>query len=403
MLKYFLYIIIGLPLLAGYGCKKKDALPDLRENYNYKDTRPFGGYVAYHILVNSFADNWLVIKDEPFASTAKWQKGDSSSLYISISKKFYADESDANALMDFVYKGNTVFIAASEIDTVLLSKLYCRQENFDWMFYMIPSIYTNASVRIVKGLTTEKNHLLQYFYLPFTNYFSEINATYGRKVGYNQNDQPNCIVFFWGKGKMYLHCDPRALSNYFLLKDNNYQYFTQLLQLMPEKPEHVYWDNYYNKKNYKSGNGSFSTLSAIFKYPPLKWAFWISLLLLLLYILFNGKRRQRIVPVIKPVQNSSVAFAEAIAGLYLKEKNNKTIAGKMITYFNEYIRSRYFLNTNVINSDFLTALSRKSGVAFDKIETLYRTMQQVAGSMEIDDFILLNLNEQIQQFYKNRN
>ena len=143
-------------------------------------------------------------------------------------------------------------------------------------------------------------------------------------------------------------------------------------------------------------------MSTIFKYPPLKWAFWISLMLLLLYILFNGKRRQRIVPIIKPVQNSSVAFAEAIAGLYLKEKNNKIIADKMITYFNEYIRSRYFLNTNIANHDFLMALSRKSGVVLNKTETLYRTMQQVSDSIEIDDFILLNLNEQIQQFYKNK-
>ena len=403
MSKVFCYIVLNFLLLVQYSCTRKNTIPDLRETYNYKDTKPFGGYVAYGLLANSFPDNWLVIKQDPFAATANWINNDSSSLYISISKKFYVDEKDAEAMMDFVYKGNNVFIAASEIDTVLLSKLYCRQENFDWMVNMAPVIYTKASVSLLKDFVTVKENAAHYFYLPFANYFSQVNTQYGRKAGYNQNNQTNCFIFFWGKGKLMLHCDPRAFSNYFLLTGSNYQYFTQLLQLMPGKPEHVYWDNYYNKKNYKSGNDSFSTLSGIFKYPPLKWAFFISLILLLLYILFNGKRRQRIVPVITPVQNSSVAFAEAIAGLYLKEKNNKTIAEKMITYFNEHVRSRYFLNTNLPNNDFLIALSRKSGVTLNNTETLYRTMQQITGSADIDNFMLLNLNEQIQQFYKNRN
>ncbi|MEP6712627.1 MAG: DUF4350 domain-containing protein [Ferruginibacter sp.] len=402
MPKYFFYIILCFLLVVQYGCSKKNNLPDLRETYSYKDTKPFGGYTAYSLLVNSFPDNWLGIKTDAFATTASWLSNDSSSLYVSISKKFYVEDRDAEALLDFVYKGNTVFIAASEIDTVLLAKLYCGHENFDWMFYLAPAVYTQASVKLINDITTASVASHQYFYFPFLNYFSKINASYGRIIGYNQKAQPNCIVFFWGKGRMFLHCDPRAFSNYFLLKDSNYQYFTQLLQVMPKKPEHVYWDDYYNKKNYQSGGSSFSTLSAIFRYPALKWAFWIALLLLLLYILFNGKRRQRIVPVVKPVQNSSIAFAEAIAGLYLKEKNNRTIADKMISFFNEYIRSRYFLNTNLANQDFLNTLSRKSGVALDKTETLYRTMQQVANSAEIDDFMLLNLNEQIQQFYKNR-
>ena len=172
---------------------------------------------------------------------------------------------------------------------------------------------------------------------------------------------------------------------------------------MPQTPEHIYWSSYYGKKTYKESDNSFSTLSTIFKYPPLRWAFWIALALLLLYILFNGRRRQRIVPVIPPVENSSVAFAEAIGGLYLKEKSNKTIAEKMITYFHEHIRSRYFLNSSVVNEDFLQSLSRKSGVEYATIKRLYYDMQTAVDSPEVDDEMLLNLNTQIQEFYKTKN
>ena len=92
------------------------------------------------------------------------------------------------------------------------------------------------------------------------------------------------------------------------------------------------------------------------KHPPLAFAFWLSLILLLLYILFGGKRVQRIIEQLKPNENTTVTFTETIGRLYLQKKDNKNIADKMITYFNEYIRNTYFLNTNLVNDDFIAVL-----------------------------------------------
>ena len=168
------------------------------------------------------------------------------------------------------------------------------------------------------------------------------------------------------------------------------------------EPEHVYWDDYYNKlMNRKNSKKSFSTFSEIMKHPPLKAAFWLSLLLLLMYILFGGKRVQRIIQQLKPNENTTVTFTETIGRLYLQKKDNKNIADKMITYFNEYIRNTYFLNTNHINDDFIVMLSRKSGVDRDKVDTIYRTITAAQRSNEVNDYQLLSLQEQIQQFYKN--
>ena len=74
----------------------------------------------------------------------------------------------------------------------------------------------------------------------------------------------------------------------------------------------------------------------------------------------------------------------------------------MVTYFNEYIRNTYFLNTNHINDDFVEVLSRKSGVEKDKVDTLYRSIVATQNSDVVSDYQLLSLQEQIQQFYKNR-
>jgi hypothetical protein len=136
------------------------------------------------------------------------------------------------------------------------------------------------------------------------------------------------------------------------------------------------------------------------KHPPLAAAFWLSLIMLALYLAFGSKRRQRVIPPRKPNENTSVTFTETIGRLYLQKKDNKNIAEKMITYFNEHVRNSYFLNTNVVDDEFITTLSRKSGVDRGAVESLYRAMQHAHQSAAVDDYQLLSLNQQIQHFYK---
>jgi hypothetical protein len=245
-----------------------------------------------------------------------------------------------------------------------------------------------------------------YYYFPFRNHFFNIDSSNTRVIGYNEDHKPNSIVHFYGSGKLFLHCDPRAFSNYFLLKEENYKYLQNSLAYSFTEPDHLYWDDYYNKLRYRkerNNDKEFSTFSEIMKHPALAWAFWIALALLSVYILFGGKRLQRIIEQRKPNENTSVTFTETIGRLYLQKKDNRNIADKMVTYFNEYIRNKYFLNTNSVNEDFITALSRKSGVQRDKVETLYRNIAGIHSSGDVNDYQLLSLQEQIQNFYKNRN
>lgn len=181
----------------------------------------------------------------------------------------------------------------------------------------------------------------------------------------------------------------------------------QLLQLMDESPEGIYWNEYYAKSdNAMGGNGrsgsSFSSFGELLKHPPLAWAFWLSLLSLLLYVLFSIKRKQRIIKQVQPNINSSVAFTETIARLYLQKKDNKNIADKMITYFNEHLRSHYFLSGTAGSPGFIQSLSRKSGVSLEKTTSLFYAIEQANDKTNITDFELLSLNEHIQQFYKKR-
>ena len=132
------------------------------------------------------------------------------------------------------------------------------------------------------------------------------------------------------------------------------------------------------------------------------WAFWLLLLLLALYILFGGKRRQRIVDTIPPNTNTTVAFTETVGHLYLQKKDNRNIADKIIMYFQEYIRKKYFLNTSQVNDGFITTLSRKSNTPQADTEALFALILEVQQSAQISDVQLLLLNQHIENFYKNK-
>ena len=390
----FLAVTVLLNACLGGGGRK---MPSLKETYSKKDTKPFGAEIAYRQIESMYDGNFIQEKKQNFKET--WDNiSDTGSLYICMAPKLFVTEEDVEAMMEYVQAGNSLFISAGLIDALLLNEVGCSAVyTSPYSENMVGKMQSTA---VVSALQPEFKY--GYYYYPFQNFFTDIDTTNTRVLGYNDNKKPNFIVYFHGKGRLYLQCEPRAYSNYFLLKDNNYQYLKNTVAFTGNEPEHVYWDDYYNKlTSRKNSKKSFSTFSEIMKHPPLKAAFWLSLILLLLYLLFGGKRVQRIIQQLKPNENTSVTFTETIGRLYLQKKDNKNIADKMITYFNEYIRNTYFLNTNHVNDDFIVMLSRRSGVDKDKVDTIYRTITAAQRSNVINDYQLLSLQEQIQQFYKN--
>ena len=396
-LVHIVLLLIVTVLLQGCLGSENRKLPSLKETYSKKDKKPFGAAIAYRQLEAMYEHNFIQEKKQNFKET--WENiSDTGALYICLAPKLFVTEEDVEAMMEFVHAGNSLFISAGKIDEFLLDEVGCSV------------VYTSQAIENMLGKmdNTSVSSALQpafkygYYYYPFHNFFTNIDSSNTRVLGYNDDKRPNSIVYFYGKGRLYLQCEPRAYSNYFLLKDNNYHYLKNTVAFTQNEPQHVYWDDYYNKlMNRKNSKRNFSSFSEIMKHPPLKAAFWLSLSLLLLYLLFGGKRVQRIIQQLKPNENTTVTFTETIGRLYLQKKDNKNISDKMITYFNEYIRNTYFLNTNHVNDVFIIMLSRKSGVEKEKIDSIYRTIVATQGSNVVNDYQLLSLQEQIQQFYKN--
>lgn len=395
--KYGVYFLL---LAMACGCTQQQSLPSLKETFSKKDKNPFGGYVFYDQVDLLFNHNVVHIEKENFETV--WQNmSDTSSLYISISKNLFLTKADEKAMLSYVESGNTLFLSSQHIDSTLLDSLGCKVVAASPFTETLENIRP-TSVRM-DTIVYSKPGPYNYFYLPLNSYFKSYDTSITNVLGKNDAGNANFIEIYYGKGKFYLQCEPRAMSNYFLLQQKNYQYLQNIFVFINTVPQHVYWDDYYNKRNYKpNGKNAKSGIGLLLQYPQMAWAFWLLLLLLALYILFGGKRRQRIVDTIPPNTNTTVAFTETVGHLYLQKKDNKNIADKMIMYFQEHIRKQYFLNTSHVNDIFITTLSRKSNTPQADTEALFALILEVQQSAQISDVQLLSLNQHIENFYKNK-
>ena len=389
-------------------------LPSLNETFRKDDKKPFGSYVAYNHFKNLFGNNYVETIETSFDETwnnIKDYSTDKYSLYILVAKNLSLNYIEAEAMSSFVKEGNDLFIAADYIDMELQSKMNFITERDKEVTKEMQGAMHPASVKMYFG-NNFNAPAYGYYYYPFLNSFTSYDSAFTRVLGVNEEGNPNYIVMFIGKGRLYLHAGPRVFSNYFLLTNKNYEYLENVFSYLRSEPKNIYWDEYYKNKSYtrkksssSSGgndNKAFSSFNVINKNPPLLWAFWLALISILLFVLFNMKRKQRIINEVKPNVNTTVNFTETVGRLYLQKKNNKNIAEKMITYFYEHIRNKYFLNTNEVNKQFITTLAGKSGFGKEETEKLFNSITMIQSDENVSDDELMALNIQLQKFYKNK-
>ncbi len=414
---YCLNILLTAVLLVSCTFKEKPKLPPLNETYKSDDKNPFGSYIAYNDFKKLFQYRYVDVNKKPFADAwldmQEYSTNTKYSLYIIITRNLMVSYNESEALLSFVKEGNDLFIAADYIDDYFLKKINCRQQRDLEIASETEGSMKITSVSLQRDFA-DNNTLYQYFYYPFLNSFYDFDSLHTKVLGLNETGKANYIVVFFGKGRLYLHAAPRTFSNYFLLTQHNYLYLENILKYLRPEPKNIFWDEYFKGKmiNRKTRNqnfddqkneaDNFSSLSVINKNPPLLWAFWLCISLIIIYVIFNIKRKQRIIDEKKPNVNTTLAFTETIGRLYLQKKNNKRIAEKMITYFYEYIRSRFFLNTSQVNPEFISSLSGKSGIEITATEKLFGAINEVQSKKEITDAELLSLNEQVESFYKKR-
>ena len=358
---------------------------DWSKSFAKKDKIPYGGYIIYDISKGLFPDKEFELKELPIYNTLKG-KYHYNTNYVFINTYFSPDRLDTEYLLDYVAEGNDVFISALGIYGNLADSLQIK--TYD-VFFSQDSVNINFSLA---GLKSDFGY--SYFKGNFENYFSEFDTALVQVLGKNGNDKVNFLRIKYGEGNFLLNTVPLAFTNYHLLNSANNEYVYKALSHLPF--QNTFWDDYY-----KDGNKYSATiLQYILSQKALKWAYFIMLVSVFLFIFFYGRRKQRIIPVMSPLTNTTLEFVETVGNLYYQQKDFKNIAEKKISYLLDYLRNKYSIKAGTFNEETISKISEKSSINTGILKSLFKEIKKINDSTKITEDELININYKIEKFYE---
>lgn len=384
------YLIIGSLLIIGYLLIQyfKPKPTNWKTTYLSEDKIPFGTYILRQRIHDVLPGAKVKTVQNPIYNTLKEKPKGTSNLFI-IGSNLKVDSLDYREMVKYMQNGNNIFLAAYQIRGVLLDTLKLNiSSDFDFQNQRkYPINFTNPIL---------KRELDYYFDKGISEqYFDKLDTNRAIVLGQKAGDKANFVQFKYGKGSLFILPNPQLLTNYSLLKEDGADYAAKALSYLP-KVETLIWDEHFTRPDTQNR----SVLRVFFQYDQLRWAYYIALFSLLAFVLFEIKRRQRIIPIILPLKNTSIEFAKVVGRVYYLQRNNRDIAEKKVVYLFEYIRNRYRLNTNNFNQEFKESLMNSSSATAETIEELLTEIAYLNAGQMVSDQQLIRLNKLIEQFYK---
>ncbi|MDO7852711.1 DUF4350 domain-containing protein [Hymenobacter convexus] len=317
--------------------------------------------------------------------------------YLFINEGFELSRTDARALLQYVARGNNAFVAAKyfrsqrgllrdSLGFGVKERALTSSKNLKGIF-SIDSVdlrFTNpalarAHIRL-PGVSVEQ-------------YLEVDSGRVGRTLATDAQGHAVFVRIDYGRGHFYLCTAPVAFTNYYLLRPRTARFAEAALAYLPAR--RALWDEYL-----KQGPvGEQSLLRVVFAHEALRWAYYLCLFGGLLFVLIEARRRQRIIPTIKPLPNTTLLFTRTVASLYRQGSNHALIGEKKVALFMDYLRQRFQeTNPDFADADFRERLSQKSGLTRQRVDELLRLVNFARTAPQMTDQQLLQLSKALGDF-----
>ena len=386
MRDFKIYITIASVLLIVYLVAQynKPAPINWQPTLYYNDKIPFGTYVLHNELTHFFAGAKISNTNKTLYDQFNYVDVTNSN-YLIIAKTVKLTKYDYKAMVHYIELGNSVFISAFEWEGKLADtlKLSTGQE---YKKKNTSLNFTNDKLKATSDYQFDKDIS--------NDFFTGFDTAHAVVLGKNEMGHSTFINFKFGKGNLYLSTNPMVFTNYGLLSNRGDEYVAKALSYLPAS-QNIFWDEFQNGDIQQDQ----SPMRVFFNYPALQWAYYIGLFSIIFFILYEMKRRQRIIPVIEPLKNSTVDFVQVVGQVYYDQRNNMNIAEKKMIFFLEHVRTNYYLKTSPLNAEFINRLAQKTGIEHSFVAELINYINYVSVQKQINDDELIRLNQLIEQFY----
>lgn len=384
------YLLIGSLLLGAYFVAQyyKPKPVNWNETFSRKDKIPFGTYVMFERLNDIFPQAEIkTYQQAPYLTFT--EDSAKAGSYIIVAPRLKMDQYDYAQLAEYIRKGNDVFIATYYLGQYFGDSLNIKI-NSEWKIAKGKRI----AINFVNPRLNPTRHYV--FDRDIGNqYFSSFDTSKVTILARNSRGNPVYIHQPLGKGNLYLMSSPFFFTNYNLLKPEGADFAEKALSYL-RASEEVIWDDF----SALGAEESTSLVRVFLRHKELKWAYYIAFFAMIAFVTYEVKRRQRIIPVIEPLKNSTTGFVRVVGQLYYQQRDNSNIANKKVVYLLEEIRSRYHIKTNEINAEFVELLIKKSGISKQLATDLLGQITQLRKYRHVSDKELIELNKNIELFHK---
>jgi hypothetical protein len=389
--KYIMYIglLAGLLLIL---MLSKNKQYDWRVTLAHEDKNPYGTYALNELLPgiikSDLKNSYLTLYELKDTLQAREN-------ILLLCSSFSPGKEDTEMLLTYAESGATLFISANDFygpfaDTLGLttSDSFFEGEN---AFEQIDSGFLHFVSPVM-----DSTRQFQFKRGNIHSYFSKLDSAEAAVIATNDFHQPVTLRISKGKGAIILNSTPMVFTNIHLLNAENHEFASTLLSYLPQR--NTYWTEYYHLGRMEVA----TPLRFILTNEPLRWAYYISIISLLLFMIFEAKRKQRIIPIIKPLANTTLEFISTIGNLYYQRGDHKNIAEKKIQFFFDQVRSQYMMSMQLRDEGFIALLTRKSGASEKTVREVVSIINHILTKEKITAAELTDLNRSIEKFQQKK-
>jgi hypothetical protein len=416
----FVASFLGLALIYFTLFYEKDKRYDWSEDYVLDKEKPYGTWLISELLKEYQNHDYHELNKPLDRSLNNAEKG---SNYIFIGEEIYLEKSGRDSLLSFVAKGNSAFIFTITEPLLLLQELIPELDvDSFYTFYeyaysdsllsklVLPPFHEDKAIRIPYRYRKDLSAYHWAYLSP--NIKDERIVFLGRSFGESTDNKAfegvNYFSIAYGDGIFYFHTQPISFSNIVLKESDMLGYSNRVFAYLDDGP--ILWEEHnwrFNKPNnktwlykpdfFKSGKGP---LNFILSNPPLKWAWYLALLFTFLFVIFNGKRRKAIVPVLPDRTNTSLRHLKNVSKLYNMQDEHYVICVKMFENFLAYLQNEFRIDTEADPEKIMSEIAAKSNIDPEIVKKIFKRYKYIEFSKTARLEIFKKFNQELNAFYE---
>ena len=373
--------------------------------FRHADKQPFGSYLFDDLMSTTMPKGYSVTDSSLFqlAQDSTTQRG-----ILVVADRLNLIPAEMNAIFRMADNGSHVMLVAHSLGMFAEDTLGLDVQGLPESFDLQNFIKYNKERVTLKW----KSRALGYqphnyaVYRPLATSHIKMSPEHGAigkpidKQAFNGDNDPLVVTFRHGKGHITYACVPLLFTNYAVVdEDEQHQktidFTLRCLSSLKELP--VVRTEAYCPAGAEEADQT--PLRYIISQPPLRWALYTLMVGALLFLVFEGRRRQRVIPIEKAPENHSLEFINLVGSLYYHSKERRSLVVRKWTYFAEELRRTVHVDVTDAGEDDITlpTLARMTAIDEQEIRALILQLRSLAAADDESEISRKEMKKYIDQ------